>query len=268
MADCLKRSEDSPNIWSYTYRIRSHEVEPGGQLALPALFHLMQDSASSHAKVLGLSVRQLMLDGYTWVLSRLILNIYHPLPKWEDQISVQTWPSGSQGPFALRDILFKDSSGKIVAAALTGWLVISTESRKLQRIGPFNELLRPITGNHVLSQKLIKVLPLKRIDHQRRFNVRRRDLDINQHVNNVCYMDWLLETMPDTIVHQTALQSISINFLGEAKQNDQVISTAEVMGTGDRETQLDSSGPEILHHIFRQSDQQELFRAKSVWKPV
>lgn len=265
MTDPSKGVDHTPNIWSYTYRIRSHEVEPGDQLSLPTLFHLMQDGASSHAKALGLSVKRLMLDGYTWVLSRLILNILSPLPKWEEQISIQTWPSGNQGPFALRDFLFKNSAGQTVATALSGWLIISTDTRKPQRIGPFVEILRPIAGKHVVSQKLTKILPLERIDYERRFNVRRRDLDINQHVNNVCYMDWLIEALPDSMVRQMALKSIALNFLGEAKQDDQVISAAQLNAAEAKRDKIAASEERLLHRIFRSGDEQELFRAQSIW---
>lgn len=261
MTAAIKKYHHEPNIWSHTYRIRSHEVEPGGRLSLPTLFHLMQDGASSHAKALGLSVSELMTTGYTWVLSRLVLNILAPLPEWEDQIDIQTWPSGNKGPFALRDIIFKNKSGQTIAAALSGWLVISTDTRKPQRIGAYSKMLRPMEGHHVLSQNLEKVPALNRIDHERQFSVRRRDLDINQHVNNVCYMDWLLETLPDAIIQQMQLKTIVLNFMGEAGQNDQVTSTVEA--------NIKESGGEdaaFLHRIYRQCDQQELFKAKSVWE--
>ncbi len=259
--DTLERcppEKEGANIWRYTYRVRSHEVEPGGQLTLPSLFHLMQDGASSHAKSLGLSVKQLMQNGYTWVLSRLNLTILAPLPQWEHQISLQTWPSGNKGPFALRNFLLLNAAGERVAAAISGWLVIDMDSRRPQRLGPYSKILRPIEGHHILAPDLNKIALSQHIDWKQRFSVRRQDLDINQHVNNVGYMAWLIETLPDEIVQQMSLQTIHLNFMGEAKRKDQVTSTVELI----EQSELQAS---FRHQIFRDVDGQELIRAESHW---
>ncbi|MGD9210611.1 MAG: thioesterase [Desulfobacteraceae bacterium] len=250
------------NIWSHTYRIRSHEVTPGERLSIPAIFHFMQDGASSHAKTLGLSVDQLMQKGFTWVLSRLMLAILAPLPRWEECIKMQTWPSGNKGPFALRDFLFKNNEGRTVAVAVSGWLVIDISTRKPQRIETFNEMLHPIKGYHAISPNLDKIPPCQQSnDYQRQFAVRRRDLDVNEHVNNVSYMEWILETMPDAILSQKELKKISLNFIGEAKRNDHVLSVAEAV-----KTEQKSRKSVYLHRIVHQSDPHELLRAKSEWE--
>ncbi len=253
----LPEKEDA-NIWRYTYRVRSHEVEPGGQLTLPSLFHLMQDGASSHAKSLGLSVKELMRQGYTWVLSRMILTVSAPLPQWEHQTTLHTWPSGNKGPFALRNFLFINPKGEKIAAAISGWLVIDMNRRRPQRIGPYSKILRPIEGHHILSPDLNKIALPQHIHWEQRFSVRRQDLDINQHVNNVSYLAWLMETLPDEVVRQMALQTIHLNFMGEAKRKDQVTSAVELI-------KQDEHQAYFRHLIFRDADRQELIRAESRW---
>jgi fatty acyl-ACP thioesterase B len=86
--------------------------------------------------------------------------------------------------------------------------------------------------------------------------VRYSDLDINQHVNNVTFVEWVIESTPSTILNAAVLTELEINFLAEAFHNDQIIATCAPEG-------LDNT---IYHHsLTRQRDGRELARARTKW---
>ncbi|GKC85324.1 oleoyl-acyl carrier protein thioesterase, chloroplastic-like protein, partial [Tanacetum coccineum] len=49
---------------------------------------------------------------------------------------------------------------------------------------------------------------------------RRSDLDLNNHVNNVTYVRWVLESIPQEIIDTHELQAITLDFKHECKQGD------------------------------------------------
>jgi len=250
--------EMEPNIWKESFHIRSYEVDCRGRLSILSIFNFMQEAASKHADALGVSVQQLLAEDHTWLLSRLKLKMDR-YPAWTDQLAVQTWPSGTRSLFAMRDFHLSDQNGRSVGSAVSAWLVIDTQKRRPVRIAPFVERLKPVAGDHILSVKLNKLPLHKDYEHQRHFRVRRRDLDINQHVNNASYVEWVLESIPVAIQDKAVLSELEINFLAESFFGNRIIARCQPQDP-------DSS---LFHHsLLREEDGRELLRARTVWQPI
>jgi len=245
------------NVWHEAYQIRSYEVDCRNRLSILALFNFMQEAAGRHAAALGVSIHQLMSENFTWLLSRLKLKIIS-YPGWNDRIRVSTWPSGAQQLFALRDFAIMDGNDRIIAAAASAWLVIDLRKRRPVRIDPFVERLKPVEGSHILTEKLNKLPAFSRHNHERTFVVRYSDLDINQHVNNVRFVEWVIEGVPPTVLKTSVPREIEINFLAEAFYEDQIQSSCS----------MEPPAAQMLHRLTRRQDDRELARARTVWRPV
>ena len=258
-ADPLPKNSISipePNVWQETCQIRSYEVDCHHRLSVLAIFNFMQEAASRHAEALGVSIQQLLADNYTWLLSRLKIKI-SSLPVWQDWINIRTWPSGAQRLFALRDFELQDINNQVVAAAVSAWLVLDVEKRRPVRIGPFVERLKPLEGDHILPDTLSKLPGLAFRAPGKQFVVRHRDLDINQHVNNASFVEWLVESIPIGILNSSVLAELEINFLAEAFYEDHILAACHPQ---------DSANTEFHHSLIRQQDGQELARARTVWR--
>jgi acyl-ACP thioesterase len=245
-----------PNIWKETYQIRSYEVDCHHRLSVLSIFNFMQEAASRHAEALGVSIQQLLSENYTWLLSRLKIKI-ESFPNWKDQVRVITWPSGTQRLFALRDFELQDKDDQAVAAAVSAWLVLDVQKRRPVRIKPFVERLRPLEGEHILPDTLDKLPGLEFRTYEKRFVVRFRDLDINQHVNNVSFVEWLVESIPAGTLNASVLTELEINFLAEAFYEDHILAACHPQ---------DSQNTSFHHSLIRQQDGLELVRARTKWR--
>lgn len=260
-ADPLRKTSVSvpePNIWKQTYQIRSYEVDCHHRLSALALFNFMQEAASRHAEALGVSIQQLLSENYTWLLSRLKIKIAS-FPLWKDEIQISTWPSGAQRLFALRDFELQDKDNQAVAAAVSAWLVLDVQKRRPVRIAPFVERLKPLEGDHILLDTLDKLPGLEFRTHEKKFVVRYRDLDINQHVNNASFVEWLVESVPVRVLNTSVLAELEINFLAEAFYEDHILAACHP---------LDSQNTSFHHSLIRHPDGQELARARTAWRKV
>jgi medium-chain acyl-[acyl-carrier-protein] hydrolase len=247
-----------PNIWKETYQIRSYEVDCRHRLSILSIFNFMQEAASRHAEALGVSIQQLLSENFTWLLSRLKIKI-ESFPSWKDQVQVSTWPSGAQRLFALRDFELQDKDNQAVAAAVSAWLVLDVQKRRPVRIGPFVERLRPLEGEHILPDTLDKLPGLGFRTYEKRFVVRYRDLDINQHANNVSFVEWLLESVPARVLNTSMLAELEINFLAEAFYEDHILAACHPQ---------DSQNTSFHHSLIRRQDGLELVRARTKWRKV
>jgi acyl-ACP thioesterase len=259
--DILDQAKDAAgdiNVRRENYQIRSYEVDCRNRLSILSLFSFMQEAASKHAAALGVSIHQLRAENYTWLLSRLKIKIA-AYPGWNDPIQVNTWPSGTQQLFALRDFKMKGADHQTIAAAISAWLVIDLQKRRPVRIAPFVERLKPIEGSHVLNDRLDKLPALSNPDHERSFVVRYSDLDINQHVNNVNFVEWLVEGVPAATLNSAVPSELEINFLAEAFYEDQILAACSAQ---------DPDNTTFHHSLTRQQDGRELARARTKWRQV
>ncbi len=88
------------------------------------------------------------------------------------------------------------------------------------------------------------------------FKVRYSDMDINQHVNNINYVEWIIETIPHDILLEKDISSLEIYFLSEVLYGNTILS---------RSTEMESDKNSFLHSIINDTNGKELVRAKTVW---
>ena len=117
----------------------------------------------------------------------------------------------------------------------------------------FIHKLRMVNKKRALDDPFKKLPKLSKIDFEKQFKVRRSDLDINQHVNNVNYIEWAVESVPEEIYNQKTLTGLEINFRAESKYGDRVIAQSNVQDGI------------CLHKLSRSGDDRELAIVRTIW---
>ncbi len=233
------------------FKIRASEVDANQKATLPAICNLLQEIAGNHARQLQFDITDLQENKLTWVLHRLQVQMDR-FPDWRETITIRTWPSGGDGLRAHRDFLILDQKENTIGCALSYWLILSIESRRPIRIP--KEILDSVPKNseHVLPVTDGSFEEISQPDASRSFNVRKTDLDLNKHVNNVRYIEWALACLPE----EHKAHEIDIKFLGESVLDDTDI--AEMQRYSNT---ANKSG--FTHQIKRTSDQKILATACS-----
>ena len=237
------------------YRVRSYEVDAGGLLAATALCNYLQESAGLHARQLGVGIEQLLPQGMTWFLWRLHLRIEH-LPAWGETVTVETWPSAISRPFVLRDFRLTCGSGQAVGVATSAWLLMDTVRKQpITRLPPHIRDLHGDPPRRALVDDLRRLPALadSATCEQQVLRVRRGDLDLNRHLNNVAAIRLLLEAVPAEILDGSRLAELKIELKAEGHLGDELTSRCQHEGDG------------LLHALARPADGKELARARSRW---
>lgn len=242
--------------FSDTFVVRANETDSRGFLAAPALCNYLQEIAGIHACELGLGVDALREQGVTWMMSGLHL-IFDRQPGWRERLIVTTWPSGYRGRLlATRDFLVHDDDGRRVLAGISEWLMVEHATLKITRLPeslrqrvPADTPRAPVPQSDKIAEP---------VDPQwcTRFRVRRSDIDLNRHANNVHYVEWLLETLPDSFATRT-LTRLDISYRAGAVYGDVVLSEAAPL-----------DGAHVIHRIRREANGDLLTLARSTWAPA
>ncbi len=236
-------------IWREPFRVRFYEAEPTGRAAVPAICRYLQEAADCHCRSLGLSLSELREVGRMWVIVRLALQL-SALPQVGDSLVVETWPTSRMDGFrAYRDFRLRSADGALLGEAASLWLMLDAKTRRPVRM-PESVL----EGRHPLFvtpepvESLALVEP-QGVTSQQQVRVRWRDLDVNGHANNVCYVDWALETIPLPVRQQMQLTGLDIQFRNEVLLDQEVTCICEQTGTPEQPSfrhKLTSTGGLVL----------------------
>ena len=243
------------------FKIRGYEIGPNHRVRLQNLCGYMEEAAALHAAELGFSVEELARRGLSWALARLWI-VFDYWPNLGGQtlndeesswVMVKTWPVSAERLQYRRDFLIT-WQGKIVAMAVTDWVVINLKSRRAEHMPEFIMALRPDNPEPVMDACRTRLASQENATELGTFVVRKSDIDRNNHVNNAYFAEWLAELAPEESQASKQLKSLQILYRAEARYGDIVV------GRGGS----DAEG--AFHHgLFRLSDGQELVRARSVW---
>jgi acyl-ACP thioesterase len=156
---------------------------------------------------------------FFWALSRIKVQI-DSYPAWEDSIFVETWSKGPDTVMAYRDFEVYSSNGGKIMSATSAWLMLSMETRKPQRIALMQDKFPARYNRSALDVRLEK-LPQHSIqvnDYHTNM-VPYSAIDINGHVNNTLYIQWVIDAFPVDYILNHDVCDIEINYLQEAMLN-------------------------------------------------
>ena len=205
-------------VWTETYDVNTIVLDSHKRLGLPGLLNLLQDAAWLHARHLGWGYEDLIKQRTIWVLARQKL-VMQAWPAWGDEVVVRTWPRGTAGALATRDFEVLVGDRKL-GECTTSWLILDMDSRKPKKLdrAAFEEMRR--RDGH-LAIDAAKIAPRSDLQPVETYRVHYSDLDVNGHVNNTRYAQWIGDCLTAE-EHTRQIADYEINFLAEARVGDAV----------------------------------------------
>ncbi len=200
-----------------SFKIRANEVDHDGNATLPAICNLLQEVAGNHALLLNFDITDLFKKNLTWVLHRLHVKVLR-YPKWREEIVVETWPSRGDALRAYRDFKITNIEGEVLALSLSYWMMINLENRRPVRM-PEEVLNMSFREDHTLDVKNDRIKLTVDLMPCAQFKVRKADLDMNHHVNNVNYIQWMCDSLPENAGN---ISELDVQFLMEALLDDTI----------------------------------------------
>lgn len=235
------------------YTIRTYEIDNKKKATIPALIKLMHEAAMENVIDLNLSIWDLEPHQISWVLMRKQL-VVNQLPNLGEEIKVVTHCAGFEKFFTYRDYKIFNQQDELLAYASSTWLLMDTVKRRMSRIPDFILAMEMPKEEDCLPRPKNKLPKFEHVDLQKDFTVGWYDLDFNQHLNNVFYLQWILETVPDNLLLNGQLASMDIIYKLESKWKEELIC----------ETQMVNEG-HLLHRLVRKSDGKQLSLAETKW---
>ena len=240
--------------------MRFNEADATGVAAIQTIGNWLQEAADWHARDLGWARDQLRELRLFWALVGLRIRMTR-YPAWRETARVTTWPTGADRIYAWRDFIVADAVGQPVGAATSAWLLVNEDTRRPIRMPQAMHDMavrdQPRALVHNFREKLA---PPMESEYEARFKVRRSDLDVNGHVNNVSFIDWAVESTPVAVAAAAQPEELLMEFHAEA------LLGAEVLAQSARQAASAADRVCVLHRLVNAQDGRVLALARTIWQ--
>lgn len=206
-------------IFEKEYEVNSLNININKRLGLFGMLGILQDTGAIHAEVMGVGLEDMIKKNAFWVFTQQKL-MMKKWPKWRDRVVVKTWPREIHGLKAYRDYkIFVD--GEAIGESVATFMVLDGNTRKPVRpeLDIDFEKLKVDCELNVTPEKVI--VP-EGMEVRNSITVRNSDLDMNNHVNNTKYSQWILDTIPIEYHRTFVVEEFDMNFISECHLGDQI----------------------------------------------
>lgn len=243
-------------------KIFNHYTNYKGRLFVKTLCDLFNDTAEVQTELYGVDVATLNAHGMTWMLHRLHIQL-HKMPHQNEDVYIETWPSGVDRLFALRDYRMFRENGEELVRATSEWMYIDLNRRRPMRLS--EKVIRMSTEHQIPRLELSSILQEKDFQMSaqggRYFVATFDNIDFNGHVTQASYMRWITNALPFEFLKEHVLVDVEVVYEHEIMPDSSICSNYEITASvGGQVT--------VLHQVCNEGGDRHHCIAKTVWEHV
>ncbi len=246
------------NYFDKEFELRYFEMDKSGKASSVTMLTLLQETAADHCYLAGHGLFSLMSENLGWVLLSGVMEMDR-YPEYKEKIIIRTWLSEYKSIRGIRENIIYDENYNIIGRAKGLWLFFDIEKRRPTKIlNDFKEKWSSCEETCISYDASTKIDAINSGKYMKRFKVNIYDTDTNKHVNNIRYLQWLVESIPEEITDNYYLHSIEGRFIAEAQYGDVIIS---LTNNGEEENTF-------IHTIHIEGSDVTCVTGKTLWKKI
>lgn len=219
------------------------------KLTMGVLGNHLLNCAGIHAAERGFGIAELNENHYTWVLSRLAVEM-EEMPRAYEKFSIRTWVENVYRLFTDRNFEIVNAAGKPIGYARSIWAMISMETRK-----PAD--LLALHGGGITDYICDKECPIEKAGRVKvneaepvaRYTAKYGDIDLNGHVNSVKYIEHALNLFPLEMFREKSLRRFEVAYVAESYYGDTLCFYREQVGEGEYDIEIKKNDTEVVVRI-------------------
>ena len=203
-------------------------ADMNGHIKLPDVILLSLQVSGMQSIELGVCDKD-VLEQYNlvWIITDYDIDVVR-LPRFAEEITIETEALTYNRLFCYRRFTIYDEAGQEIIHMLATFVLMDRESRKVHPVVP--EIVAPYQSE--FSKKLVRGPKYRELEEaiSKDYHVRFYDLDMNGHVNNSKYLDWIFEVMGADFLANHIPQKINLKYVKEVRPGGMITSRYELNG--------------------------------------
>ena len=233
-------------IGTYQFVAEPFHVDFNGRLTMGVLGNHLLNCAGFHANDRGFGIATLNEDNYTWVLSRLAIEL-DEMPYQYENFSVQTWVENVYRLFTDRNFAILDKDGKKIGYARSVWAMINLNTRK-----PAD--LLTLHGGSIVDYVCDEPCPIEKPSRIKvtsdqpiaTLTAKYSDIDINGHVNSIRYIEHILDLFPIELYKTKRIRRFEMAYVAESYFGDELFFFCDEVNANEFHVEVKKNGNEVV----------------------
>ena len=238
--------------FEYSMKIPFDMSDVNGYIKIPQLILLSLQVSGMQSIELGMS-DMYILENYNlvWIITDYNMKIER-LPVFDEKITIETYAKSHNRLFCYRAFNIKDEAGNTIIEMVATFVLMDRDTRKVHPV--MSEITDAFDSE--LSKTMLRGPRFKELEGgvEQEYRVRFYDLDMNGHVNNSKYLDWVFEVMGADFLTHHVPKKVYLKYV------------KEVLAGGLITSQYEQEGLKTQHQIT--SDGQINAQAEIEWEEV
>lgn len=234
-------------VGTYNFVAEPFHVDFNGKLTLGILGNHLLNCAGFHATDRGFGMSTLNEENYTWVLSRLAIEI-DDMPNQYEKFTIQTWVENVYRLFTDRNFTIINQDGVKIGYARSIWAMINMNTRKpadLLNMHGGNIVSYICQGEECPIEKPTRI-KVETKEVAATLTAKYNDIDINGHVNSIRYIEHILDLFPIEYFQTLRVRRFEIAYVAESYYGDELKFYKEEMGGGEFSIEIRKNNNEVV----------------------
>jgi len=246
------------NYFDKQFELSYFEMNEFGVASPTTILTLLEETAADHCYSINHSLYQLAEQNIGWVLISGMMQMER-YPRYKEKITIRTWLSKYSPIKGFRENVIYDEQNNIIERAKGLWIFFDIDRRRPVKIfDDIREKWSYCNEESIDYNISKKIKAVENSDYKLEFKVNRYDTDMIKHVNNIRYLQWVVESVPEEIIDNYYLHSIDGRFIAEAHYGQTVVSL----------TKNDTKDKSFIHSIKIKGTDKVCATAKTIWKKM
>ena len=238
-------------VFRKTFTVSDNTTDRFDRMRPSTLLFFAQEAAISHCAQIGMDWSAMAAKKMFWAITRTKVEILR-MPRGGETVTVETWPMANTRVAYPRATVMYDASGAVVMRSVSLWVLMDMEKRSM--ILPGKSGLDFTGEDRGGELKPPAGLPAFQSQHQSQRVVRYSDIDVNGHLNNARYLDWVNDLMDCDFHGGRELREMIICYVSEAREGQELT----------QEWSFDEENQQLLVQLRREDDR--VFSAKLTYE--
>ena len=216
-------------IYRQQFHIDPVAVDRFGRLKPSMLLLYAQEVAGHHSDLLHFTYDTLASKGLFWAVIRNRVQITR-LPREHETITIETWPMPTTRTAYPRSTVAYDEQGRELFRSVSLWVLMDLNNRSMILPGKSGvDIEGMLNGTELATPRSLLPRPM---ENRRSRSVCFTDLDLNGHMNNTRYLDWLMDLLPSDFHRDHPVKDFTLCYMNEAREGQTLDLAWEVDAQG------------------------------------
>ena len=205
------------------YTIKLSEIGKGNKVTNKAILSYLEDIGGIHSNKAGYGIFEIEQTHLSWILLGWKLQVIRR-PRYTEKIKIKTWSKGVVKLYTYREFEVYDEQGNLIIKASSKWVLLDIERGRIVRIEPeIIEKYEPEVDKEVFGiEEFDKIKEPNEYESETKYTVRRADIDVNNHMHNLNYIELANEALPEYLYRGALFNDVRITYKKEIKLGDVV----------------------------------------------